>query len=343
MKTNREMTGRSIHQWLLGLSGDRESSLLGKQRFIIFIITAFALLALNVFSFFTQPLHTEAFISAVITAALTAVVVFSYFYWKIPLRWALTSVVLLAAIQNLTEVITYCLNYTPEVDLYIISDLLMSILLVMTALVSYLRFSPSIVSALSIFSYVFVLVMVDSELLSGLFPVFLFILVAVIIYDSLAARTTLLIDEEKVNLTDEFTAFIKATGLSRDDIKGYSSLSKNFGSSTDQAREILMSMRPIAQHNLVTSVKAMLLEEASDRHLLSKVFPSFTETQLSIAHLILQDKKQAEICRKLGKSENNISTQRSNIRSKMNLSPDDNLKEALQKAVQEWNDKSQAL
>ena len=164
---------------------------------------------------------------------------------------------------------------------------------------------------------------------------------AVIIYDSLAARTTLLIDEEKVNLTDEFTAFIKATGLSRDDIKGYASLSKNFGSSTDQAREILMSMRPMAQQNLVASVKAMLREEDSDRHLLHKVFPSFTETQLSIAQLILQDKKQAEICRKLGKSENNISTQRSNIRSKMNLSPNDNLREALQKAVQEWNDKAQ--
>ncbi|MBR1509569.1 MAG: hypothetical protein IJ623_02825 [Bacteroidales bacterium] len=320
---------KGISSWLLSLSGDREQSLLGKERFIIFMITSIALIVINIVSVFTQPLEAAARISAIVEVVVAALLVGMYFWGKIHLRAALTTLLIVAQLQNVVEIFTYAHHYSAGLDQYFITDFLTSILLVMTALVTYLRYSPTVLAALSLFSYTYVLLNVESALLSNLFVIYLFILVAVILYDSIATRTTLLIDEEKVNLTEEFTAFMKATGISRDDIKGYSSLSRNFGASTEQAREILMSMKPWAQHNLVSSVDAMLREEMSDRTFLKKVFPGFTETQISIAQLIIQGKRQTEICLRLGKSESNISAQRSNMRSKLELRPEDNLHEAL--------------
>ena len=45
--------------------------------------------------------------------------------------------------------------------------------------------------------------------------------------------------------------------------------------------------------------------------------------------MILQDKRQNDICIRLGKSASNINSQRSHIRRKLALAPADDLKEAL--------------
>ena len=317
-----------------GLSGDRESSYLGKQRNVIFMITASALFILNILSVFTQPLLPVSMTSAVLTALVALLLCICYTLRRIPLRWALALLLIVAQLQNVVECVSYALHYTPELDLYIIADILTSILLVMASLVSYLRYSPTIVSALSLLTYCVILVEVSSPLLSGLFPFYLFILVAVILYDSLAVRTTLLIDEERANMTDEFTAFIQESGLTLDDIKGYSSLSRNFGASTEEVREILETMKPATRKNLLSSVSALLREDKSSTNQLRKVFPTFSETQLAIAQLIIQDEKLPEISRKLGKSESNISAQRSMIRNKLSLGPGDNLRMALLDALE---------
>ncbi len=337
------MAKNNFIDWLLGLSGDRETSLLGKQRFVVFLFTDVALIVLNTLSIFTQPLEKPAIISAIFISVVSALLMILYFMRMLPLRGAITLLLVIAQAQNVVEMVTYSYHYSEPIQQFIITDILTSLLLVMTAFLAYLHFSPTIVSVLSIFSYAFVLFKVNSPLLEGLFPVYLFILVTIILYDSLVARTVFYIDEEKVELTDEFTAFIQASGLSRDDIKGYSALSRNYGTSTASTREILMTMKPRAQQNLMESVMAVLREENSDRNILHKIFPSFTETQLSIAQLIIQDKKLSEICMRLGKSENNISAQRSNIRAKLNLSPEDNLRDALVNAVEQWRKKQESI
>ena len=327
---------KSVLSWLMSLSGDREQSLLGRQRFVIFIITAIAVITFNVLSLFYQPLTPVARIFAIVVSSLAADLIAAYFLGLLHLRANLTILLVIAQLQNVIELVTYAQVYTPELDIYIITDVMISILILMAALVSFLRYSPSVVAVLSLLSYARVIYVVDSELLSGLFVIYFFILAGVIIYDSLAVHTMLLIDEEKMNLTEEFTAFIKATGLSREDIKGYASLSRNLGASTEQARGILMSMRPWAQHNLISSVEAMLKEVDSDRVFLKKVFPTLTETQLSIVQLIIMGKKQKEICLRLGKTASNVSAQRSLIRSKLGLSSADNLRTCLLSAVQQY-------
>ena len=77
----------------------------------------------------------------------------------------------------------------------------------------------------------------------------------------------------------------------------------------------------------------MKAQNESSKELLVAVFPQFTPSQIAISQLILQDKKLSEICRSLGKTENNVSSQRSKIRTILELGPEDSLKEALQERL----------
>ena len=73
--------------------------------------------------------------------------------------------------------------------------------------------------------------------------------------------------------------------------------------------------------NELHSVATTLREADADRSALRRIFPEFSETQLSIAQLIIQGKRTSEICRLLDKSESNITAQRTHIRTKMASAP----------------------
>ena len=85
--------------------------------------------------------------------------------------------------------------------------------------------------------------------------------------------------------------------------------------------------------NELHSVATTLREADADRSALRRIFPEFSETQLSIAQLIIQGKRTSEICRLLDKSESNITAQRTHIRTKMGLRSEENLRESLLCAV----------
>lgn len=249
---------------------------MARQRSIIFIVTTVALCAFNVVSLFTQPLFPVAQVSAVLTAGTATVLFVVWCFRKVPPFKGLAAVLLLSLGQNIVEYVSYVQHYEAAFDIPLIVDILTTILLVMAALVSYLRYVPLLIASLSLLSYVYLLIRTDSPLLTAIFPVYVFILVAVIVYDSLTGHK-----------------------------------------------------------NMLDSMVAMLRRDDADRRALNRRFPEFSETQLSIASLIIQDKTVPEICNALGKTEGNVTVQRSRIRSKLGLRPEDNLREALLRAISE--------
>ena len=90
------------------------------------------------------------------------------------------------------------------------------------------------------------------------------------------------------------------------------------------------------RENIVGGVLAVKAQNDSSREQLLTVFPELTPSQISIAQLILQDKKLTEICRILGKTENNVSAQRSKIRSVLGLAPETQLKDALEERLNSY-------
>lgn len=75
------------------------------------------------------------------------------------------------------------------------------------------------------------------------------------------------------------------------------------------------------------------MEEKCKADVIKDYFPELTPTELVIVALILQDKTVGEICEILHRSSGNITSHRSNIRTKLGLSKTDNLKAALRLRV----------
>lgn len=92
---------------------------------------------------------------------------------------------------------------------------------------------------------------------------------------------------------------------------------------------LLSLMGATSQKNVIDNVTEFLKQQELEKHDIASVFPDFTPSELNICRLILQGKKQGEICNILNKSESNISTQRANIRKKLGLQTSQDLAEAL--------------
>jgi len=101
-------------------------------------------------------------------------------------------------------------------------------------------------------------------------------------------------------------------------------------------RELLSRMDPSIRARLVGGLSAIRQEEDASRKSIMAAFPMLTPAQVTICQLILQDKKLAEICKITGKSEGNITSQRSRIRSILELGPDDVLKDVLSERLKSY-------
>lgn len=98
--------------------------------------------------------------------------------------------------------------------------------------------------------------------------------------------------------------------------------------------KLISDLDPETARNLIINVQAYTTEAKSVIRKLKRNLPELTPSERDICLLIIQGKKQGEMCKLLNKSKSNINTQRVNIRKKLMLKPEDNLYEALKRAVE---------
>ncbi len=94
---------------------------------------------------------------------------------------------------------------------------------------------------------------------------------------------------------------------------------------------LFSELSPETTRNIMANVLSYANESKSILKKLKKSLPGLTPSEREICMLIIQGKKQGEICRLLNKSKTNINTQRVHIRKKLALLPQDNLYEALKR------------
>ncbi len=88
-----------------------------------------------------------------------------------------------------------------------------------------------------------------------------------------------------------------------------------------------------SKENLFTALAAYQKKEKSKLDTIRRIYPNLSPSELNICRLILQDKTVSQICELLHRSSGNITSQRANIRAKLGLKKNDNLKEALQERM----------
>ena len=314
----------------------REHSVLGRQRFVIFEAVAILSILLKVMNFFMLPTELPMVIFNIVVCVITIGLVVLYRLRKLSVRLAATILYLLLQVELSVQKIVYATLGTPETAALIVQASFLSLLLITVAIVSHLRYSPSVISGLSILTFTFCLIIFPNPILLRFMTVYLIVLVGVIIYDLVSTRSINEMEDQHNQLRTEIHEFMRATGLSYEDLHAITELSRNNADKTEKTRKMLALMDARARKNIVGSVLSVKAENETTRAMLTDVFPDLSPTQIAICQLILQDKKLTEICQTLGKNESNVSSQRSRIRTLLRIPADEVLKDALESRVQDY-------
>lgn len=313
----------------------RESTIIGRQRLVFFLAVSVMSIVLTLSSFALHPKTPALTFIDVSTVIITALLMFLYFKDKINIRQSITAVFILLQLELSAQKITFATIATPEANALILQASFLSLLLITLSLVCFLRYSPTIISVISIFTYILCLTIDSNVVLKTFLPVYLVVLIGAIFYDLFTVRAVMNMEVENTNLRQEIMEFFYATGLDEESMSDIARISRESGKS-EGMRELLSRMNPSIRARLVGGLSAIRQEEDASRKSIMAAFPMLTPAQVTICQLILQDKKLAEICKITGKSEGNITSQRSRIRSILELGPDDVLKDVLSERLKSY-------
>lgn len=128
-------------------------------------------------------------------------------------------------------------------------------------------------------------------------------------------------------------ALLSLFRMERKNIRTFAKLAKEQHSELD-AERLLNMLDNSLQTNIIANVQSIIQAKEMEQVQLEQIFPSLTQSELQIAKLVLQGKTLKETCKLLGKTESNITVQRTNIRKKLGLQTSDNLRAELRKRVE---------
>ena len=313
----------------------RESTIIGRQRLVFFLAVSVMSIVLTMSSFALHPKTPALTFVDVSAVIITALLMFLYFKDKINIRLSITAVFILLQLELSAQKITFATIGTAEANALILQASFLSLLLITLSLVCFLKYSPTIISVISIFTYMLCLTIDSNVVLRTFLPVYLVVLIGAILYDLFTIRAVMNMEVENNNLRQEIMDFFYATGLDEESMSDIARISRESGKS-EGMRELLSRMDPSIRARLVGGLSAIRQEEDASRKSIMAAFPMLTPAQVTICQLILQDKKLAEICKITGKSEGNITSQRSRIRSILELGPDDVLKDVLSERLKSY-------
>ena len=228
----------------------------------------------------------------------------------------------------------YC-AYTPDHYhlMLIVANLVLLSVNILFSLIAYLEYTPYILSALSVATYIICMRITENESLDNFFGIFLVIFVGICILGSRLVRNMHYLDKENVVLKKDEEELINTLGLNKEQIKTYMQLMHE-KQSFDKTEALLSMLGEDVKHTLISNVEQYLSVKETGMLEMEKLFPELSASEREICLLVLQDKKLNDICAILNKKESNITSTRVHIRRKLNMKPSDNLRKVLQERAE---------
>ncbi len=126
----------------------------------------------------------------------------------------------------------------------------------------------------------------------------------------------------------------KQTNMSKEEEKALSLLVEmRKGPAEGQTSSLMNRFSPEVRHDMIHIVANHLKQEQMEKVVWENISPELTKSEVEICKLIVQGLTLGEICEKTGKTESNITSQRTHIRKKLHMEKQENLKEKLIKLV----------
>ena len=188
--------------------------------------------------------------------------------------------------------------------------------------------------AIALGVYLVCVVVTGNESLRNYFFMMLLILLFISVLSlGIARNGEYLVNANKI-LQREEEELLQVLRINKKQIKAYVALAKE-RHNVKQTEHLLDLLGEASQKNVIDNVLQYIQTRELSKQNLERVFPELSSSEREICYLILQNKKLAEICVLLNKTESNITTQRGNIRKKLGMLPSDNLQKVLEKRIRE--------
>ena len=214
----------------------------------------------------------------------------------------------------------------------IMSNIMLMILNVALSIIACQKHDPFILSVVSLVVYVLCALITGDHWFRTLSAVLVTTFLLLGFLGSSLVWSTRQIQRENQMIKQEDDAMFAVFNLNREQAKAYVKLAEQ-KMTDDKIAAVFEILGKRAQRNVFCNMRRYYYSRQLCEDNIAKVFPMLTSSERAVCRLVLQDRKLGDICRILEKNESNITTTRSNIRKKLGLKPNEDLKDTLQRLM----------
>lgn len=320
----------------LNLYARYEGDSFAKQQLTVLLYSALIVILtvpLNVFGL-SGPSNPVFVMVNIAWISIMLLIITLFYFQRLSLSATLKIHFLVAQIAFCNAIIYTGLHPTKTSVSEIVADMLLSAAVVSFSMAGYLRAMPYILTTMALGSYSFSAYMHDSPSLKSYLPIFAIVLIMEsVLGEKLLVRSHNIEKEHKVLKTEE-TSILNMLGLEKHQAVALAKFTEK-GLTENSADEFKKILGKNARQRLIAGVAEHIRRERMDDDSLAKIFPELSHSERNICRLILQGRKQGDICTILQTTKGNVTSQRSHIRAKLGLQPNDNLKDFLTKKMVE--------
>lgn len=202
-------------------------------------------------------------------------------------------------------------------------------ILVLVASVSILPRTSLVCACINILAIGLCLYLTQNKMYGQLLIIFGFTSVASTIFCFVADK---LLREQQVELNDytnTINQVLHVFNMNKTELMALLKLAKAKDADTVYDKELMEQLDHKTLRNIIKVANQIEHMQACQRKDMSERFPMLTPAELDVCRLVEQGLTMKDISTALGKSVSNVSTVRGNIRKKLGLAQDDDLRSAL--------------
>ncbi len=312
----------------------RETSFIGKQRLITFIVYVVVLtlgITCNIIGISGVRDHMFKCINIIYLAIIETFFVL-YVLRVLKLKTCLYISTNVSHIMLSVEILRFAYIGTSYSMMLAIATFVLLGLNIVYSLASYLKYNSYILSGTTIIVCCICVFLFHSKALYSFFTLFITSFVMLSILGEHLVENTNLLESENRKHKQEEEDFLMLFRMKRESMKAYIQLAQS-RMPAERTYELFSQMKPYQTNNMIYNVITYMNERSVNLEDIKDTLPELTLSEIKICRLVLQDKKQGEICGLLGKSKSNVNTHRAHIRKKLGIPTEENLKVALQRII----------
>lgn len=329
---------RRLSEAYTAFANSREKGLIGRQRLAVYFYSSM-IIAVGIPLNLTGLTGPETPVYAMLNSVhllLTLGLFAAYWRRKISLTGTLGALLLVTQAEISAEMIFSALNPSDYRMMLQVSDMILSAVVIMLALVAYLRHVPLLICGAALGTYLICVLITESPSMRNFALLFILIFSLITLLGNRLVRNVRELELENEVLREEEHAMLELLQLNKKQIFAIAELAKGEADEI-RAGELFNAIGKKAKQNLYRSVRWQMTQEHTASGIIERAFPELTPSEREICRLILQGKKLDEMCQTLGKTRGNITSQRTHIREKLGLNRKDDLKSVLQKRMNKLN------